>query len=437
MARTWVLPALIVACGLELISWTMLRLTEGAWFSYSDLRKARQSAVANAPDAEQEPATEADGEERETFSGSGRDVLHPFVGFVLDRDFAVDRRQAIAGKDGLEYGFNLGGDLFGEPKPGRVVVAVTGGSVAHRFALRHADVLKGHLMELRPDITDVVVLNLALPGYKEPQQLMVATWILSLGAHFDAIVNIDGFNDIALAGTHNVSRGVFPFFPRDWDLRVRPLDPDTRRIAGELEVIRTDRADLAHALGWGPLRYSMTASFIWERLDRKEQARAAHLEASLLEKRNSDVESYQSTGPHREYDTDDALIVDLVENWKRGSYLLDRLCRGLGCVYTHFLQPNQYVPSSKILSAEEERIAFKPDRVQAVAVGKAYPQLRKAGEALRGDGVRFTDLTWLFAGEAGTIYVDPCCHFNERGNVLLGEAIAAELAETLPKAQNN
>ena len=43
---------------------------------------------------------------------------------------------------------------------------------------------------------EIVLLNTAVGGYKQPQPLMVVSYLLALGAHFDAVINIDGFNDV-------------------------------------------------------------------------------------------------------------------------------------------------------------------------------------------------------------------------------------------------
>ena len=40
------------------------------------------------------------------------------------------------------------------------------------------------------------VVSFALGGYKQPQQLMVLAYYLSLGQPLDVVVNVDGFNEI-------------------------------------------------------------------------------------------------------------------------------------------------------------------------------------------------------------------------------------------------
>ena len=44
-------------------------------------------------------------------------------------------------------------------------------------------------------------------------------------------------------------------------------------------------------------------------------------------------------------------------------------------------------------------------------------------------GVRFHDLTRIFENHPETIYRDTCCHVNQRGNELLGEAIAEAILD--------
>ena len=42
-------------------------------------------------------------------------------------------------------------------------------------------------------------------------------------------------------------------------------------------------------------------------------------------------------------------------------------------------------------------------------------------------GVRFADLTLVFADVQETVYADDCCHFNERGCELIARALARAL----------
>ena len=104
--------------------------------------------------------------------------------------------------------------------------------------------------------------------------------------------------------------------------------------------------------------------------------------------------------------------------------MLDRLCRGSGIRYFHFLQPNQYLAGSKPILEEEKRTAIFKGHPYGEGVERGYPILIRLGERLRGQGVAYHDLTKIFAGHAEPIYIDNCCHYNQAGYDIMAEAIA-------------
>jgi hypothetical protein len=105
------------------------------------------------------------------------------------------------------------------------------------------------------------------------------------------------------------------------------------------------------------------------------------------------------------------------------------LCSGFGIRYFHFLQPNQYLPGSKVLTAEERHLAFDPKVAETQRVAVGYPMLIERGRELRAEDIRFVDLTMLFKDDPRTVYRDTCCHLNERGSVVLAEAIAQAIID--------
>ena len=80
------------------------------------------------------------------------------------------------------------------------IVGIFGGSVSVFFCLAGADRLVADLQqhEFFKDRT-IVPLCMAHEGYKQPQQLLVLSYFLSIGQTFDLVVNIDGFNEAALS----------------------------------------------------------------------------------------------------------------------------------------------------------------------------------------------------------------------------------------------
>jgi hypothetical protein len=319
-------------------SFLALSLTEHRWMTWSRVREAQQQARAAAGDVD--PAMKLEDVPLPEYITQG--AIHPYVGYVLDRSFQTANRLDRGGPDGPEYGFNLVEPrLVHEAAPHQAAIAITGGSVAHNLALHYGRVLRDDLKRLRPDLQRIVLLNLALPGYKKPQQLMSLAWVLSLGGHFDAVVNIDGFNDVTLPITENMAKGVNPFYPRGWYFRAQGFSPELELAAGEIVVLRRTRAHRAVAFERAPWRWSMTASLLWARLDRSLAATIAAREQALLSAKGSAGDDYRVTGPLRRYHSQQEMYRDLVTYWARCSEQMNLLVRANHAVYLHFLQPDQ------------------------------------------------------------------------------------------------
>ena len=113
------------------------------------------------------------------------------------------------------------------------------------------------------------------------------------------------------------------------------------------------------------------------------------------------------------------------------SQQLAHLCATNGFEYFHFLQPNQYVPGSKVLAPEEVRDAYRPASRTAKLVPEAYEDLRAAGQQLVAAGVRLHDLTGVYAEVEEAVYIDACCHVNGMGNVYMAREMGAVIASYL------
>ncbi len=424
-----VLMVVLTIAVIEALSWVLLAATEGRLVGYSKLQRERRlvAAAAASPMAE-EPAADA------TIPGwiramREKQALHPYLGFVDDptRDRATVRRRSA---EAASFGFARNAHpLFFEPSPERVVVAVFGGSVARQLGGQEGRVLEDALSRSRRFRGKrVAVLCLAVSGYKQPQQLMVLSYLLALGMHLDVAINLDGFNEVTLPVKENLSQDVFPFYPRSWNVRVDALDPDERRLRGEITLLEDVRKRFAAAFSKRPWRYSFSAAIVWRFLDRRLMRRGAERESELARQRTADVRGYQTRGPRRDYGSEEEMFEDLVTVWRRSSILMHQLASSRGIEYYHFLQPNQYFEGSKALTAEEKREAWSAGSPFRTLVPKGYPLLVASAGELRRRGVSFHDLTSLFADVEETVYADVCCHFNALGRRHLVEAIAAEVA---------
>ena len=405
--------ALVVLVTIELVS------LAGLWFvddriDFPDLHDDQEQRSAGFDDNAPEPLDE---------------VLHPYLGWVLNADQSAGVKVARKAVTVNQFGFRDQGDVFAPLRKGHQRVAVLGGSVAWYLSLDQPGRLKDRfdtLGAIDPGGAPIYdVIPLALSGYKQPQQLMTLSYLLALGAEFDVVVNIDGFNEVALHPAENNLKKVFVAYPRRWHERVSQLPRSeivhTLYRHASLRLTRRAWADWFSSL---PYRYSPTLNLVWRCRDNVMRRQLDRDLETITTGWLNRSRVYMHTGPRRTYEDDDAMYDDLVELWKRCSRQMHLLCRANGIRYVHVLQPNQYFEGSKPMGPEEKLVAFDPKHKYRTGVINGYPRLIKAGTELKEQGVEFLDLTMLFSEIEDAIYIDNCCHYNDRGNSLLAGKIA-------------
>jgi hypothetical protein len=359
-----------------------------------------------------------------------RELLHPYLGYVLNP--AAD--EPVWKADGLErppinsFGLIAGRESLDRRMEGKLTVAIFGGSVAMHLAANHKDVLLNALKSATaPRDKEIEVVCYAIPGFKQPQQMASLAYFRSLGVEFDVVINLDGFNEVALHPAENAFKGVCHSFPRSWASRTATrIDPRLVFLFGQLAFIQEQRASLWRFLkrfpfNWIPQIYLPVRMY----------------ESRLRSRKARVIKSIRQFRPPVEGNLNSALNASapmagqLADLWARSSRLMHDLCKSKGMLYLHFLQPNQYLPESKPLTPEEMATAFDPDHPYRPGVIEGYPLLKAAGQTLHQEGVAFTDLTMLFADCHETVYSDRCCHFNQRGNEIVAAAIAAEVSRAM------
>jgi hypothetical protein len=424
--RLFVAAAIVVVGVLmELLAFAGLSLDLGQWATPRALHSER-SALLSDRDAE------ANGDD-EGARWSPEYVVHPYLGYVLDSRFDHIRRMEIGGSDSTNFGFDLvEPGLFFPPDPETLVVAVTGGSAALGLATHRADELRTRILEGAPaPVGRVVVLNLALPGFKQPQQLLTVNYLRALGAHFDVVVNVDGFNEIALGPAINSAQGVAPVFPYGWLHRVADFDPPARETLARMALEHDRRTTTARFFGRRPLRWSATAGLVWRLIDLRFAHRISEMESSLAAPTTDRQPTFTVRGPDRGLETIDAVILDQAAQWASASAIMHSLTEASGGLYLHFLQPNQYVEGSKPMTEVEARSVINPEEPSAAYVRRGYPVLSDYGERLSAQGVRFVDLSMLFQDVEEPTYFDDCCHYNDLGEELVAAAVARAVVEEL------
>lgn len=336
-------------------------------------------------------------------------AVHPYLGYVAD----PDRTPGISA-DGFP------GDPFRPRAGGEAVVALIGGSVANQLALT-PHVAREIGRSAWAGGRRVRIVNLTMGGYRQPQQLLELTYLLARGARFDAVVSVDGFNEVALPVAENAPAGVSLFYPRQWHLLLGGAGNRERDLlVGRIAVLDDERAAWARrGSSWsGTVR--LVAATAVRRLDaRLSEARVrlgeTRFDASRLDYAHRGPPARPGVDPYQE----------LAGLWEESSRQVRRLCAANGIAYRHALQPNQYFPAGKPFGDEERRVALNERSPYRPGVVAGYPRLVEAGARLKASGDPFVDLTGLFAGDASPVYGDSCCHFLDDGLRRIAAAIGA------------
>jgi hypothetical protein len=278
-------------------------------------------------------------------------LLSPYVGWEL-----ASTQIRIAGE--VEY--------YRAPTPEVFDVCVLGGSAAGAVADAIAQ-------DERLRARHVRVHDYSVAGYKQPQTTMLLAWLFALGHRPDAVVEIDGKDEVLLAET-NAAAGTNPGYPAiaAWADAAGGMRSDWELV----ERMHASRAAREHAKAFGEW---FLDSGLWRScvVDHLATLRLRRLDEERIEARNR-VEEYVRARPADvelrgpAFDRGASEVEDeIVSTWERASRSLAAMCSARGIPFVLVLAPAE--PGA-------------PD---------ASASLRTAGEMVTGKGSRFLDLSGL------------------------------------------
>lgn len=407
----WIIMLSGTWLSMEVFSVLAYRIINRSFFSYSRALASLDNSISSSS-----PALPLAGLSELKWDVGFVEVLHPYFGFVAD----PYRNKPELHVSNLGFLFSDGTSPILKRSAGRTIVGLFGGSFSKLCYFSLKSVFERHSAALSKDF---VVINFATDGYKQPQQLMILNYLLALGAEFDTVINLDGFNEVSLPPSENIPNHVNPFYPRKWDRRTaKAINPAILRLVGYVEITKNSKEEWAQMWKSHHFYVSPTLFLIWQYRDNL-LARKIYAVSQAIITEGAESQSYTTGGPWYAYGNEGELYHDLAGMWKRCSSQMKSLCDANGAKYYHFLQPNQYVEGSKPMAEEERRQAVNPESRFADGAVKGYPFLAKAGDELHGDGVNFTDLTMIFSEHRELLYIDDCCHTNREGCDIVAERI--------------
>jgi hypothetical protein len=309
-----------------------------------------------------------------------------------------------------------------------LIIGIFGGSVAVWFCqvgVEHLlDVLRQHAFF---QARTLVPLCMAHEGYKQPQQLLVLSYFLSLGQPFDLVINVDGFNEVALSPL-NTQRDLDISMPSATHLLplINVIDKGTltpQRLASLSAIIRRreriNRLSATLARNRSAAVDAVLSRYRLWLIRRYEEDRRVFDSLPTASANQSVVAAI----PPTEDRSGPMLFADIARNWARASWLMHTLLAAQGAAYVHVLQPNQYY-TSRPFTATEAAVALSGDSAFKSGVEQGYPALVAEADAERlTSRAGFFDATRLFDSEPAPVYIDNCCHYTRVGNLRLAEFI--------------
>ena len=367
------------------------------------------------------------------------EALHPYLGWVmipgLGSGSAVGDRELPVN----HLGFVDDGETIYKRSEDRLLVGVCGGSVAQQMSLLGEQTLRQRL-ESSPEFRGkrIQFVRLATSGFKQPQHLMALNYLLALGGELDVLINVDGYNEIALTMAENMKGHVFAAYPRSWDARLEDVvDPNVASLSFRLLQTRSLRQEWAAWIRRSWLGHTWSGTLIWALRDRWLQAERLELATEFRAHSDRAGHGFERDGPRQTFTSTDEMYSHVVRLWAECSRLQAQICQARGIRYLHCLQPNQYHAGSKTFSEYELEKCIAEDQEYGAVVKRGYPLMIEEGRKLRSQGVNFHDLTPLFSNQADTIYSDFFCHYNQIGNDLLATAVAQLLLNSMRDADRS
>jgi len=349
--------------------------------------------------------------------------IHPYYGYVCAPSATIDFGLPVPEVYG--HGVLIKTDKNGfrndnvpEAKPaGERWIGLFGGSAAFSIlSSSNAATISGYLEEelngsAGPGDGRVRVLNLALPGCQQPQQLIIFIRNLSL---LDGVVTFDGYNEVTVPAYRN--NGLipedFPYFPYYAALYSESANDDQVALmwlARRVERMRDGLPGFARSLsGWF---FAMVENALRKRANRAAVEGAEGFSSLFVSdevQRGGDVKELMRRGAVR---------------WRESILMMRDIARARDIETLFTLQP---IPEmNKPLTSMERRFVAEKEEFSKARL-EGYSMLRDEFEKLRSGGVCCEDLGDVFAGIDDDIYGD-ITHFEDKGCRI----VAGRIAETI------
>ena len=366
--------------------------------------------------------------------------FHPFFGFIQKP--SDDFRPGFKVNN---YGFISPYDYpLKKTKKNQFFIGVFGGSVASDYAIFQVQnqILPKYLKQL-PGLKDkeFVILSFATGGYKQPQQLLILNYFLALGQELDMVVNIDGFNEVALSNLNNKNQVdlAMPSIQHIWPLANFANNSLSRKAMKATLRIQENKTRINQALS--SLQHCSLAacdafiSVYVQNLINTYKTDVLKFEEERTKQQKNDSVIYINT--NKSVLQDSVAFEKMAGNWAKSSIFMHKVLSASNVPYFHVLQPNQYYQTKRVFGEAEKQIAFNKETPYAKSVQIGYPAIFKKIPNLQKNNINILNAVNVFDQTKEAVYVDSCCHYNQAGEVIFSDYVGSSILEAWRKDERN
>ena len=363
-------------------------------------------------------------------------IFHPYFGYVN----SPSRRDP--GQSANNLGFQVNAERYAQNpdfydyprarRPGEFLVGIFGGSVAFGFATQaqgDAEMQAAFRSLPLAKSRTPVFLNFGLSGYRQPMQLLVLSYFLSIGQPLDLVLNLDGFNE-TVNSVMNENAGFESSYPPHhvWRALGEECQAGVPRKTDYLALLSASyHESQSESLRRQAVNRRLATFYFWDQAQAGwHAAKGASLRRDLRDQPVSSATDYFPIPPPFRTKSGVSLADYTAELWASSSRSMDRLARDRGAAYLHVLQPSQWFAPN---GPYKPLTANPPFAWVQGPVNDFYPRFLAQIGPLRASGVRVLDASCLMKGEpAAKIWADDVCHLTPEGNRILARFIVREAA---------
>ena len=362
--------------------------------------------------------------------------FHPFFGFIQKP--SADFRPGFKVNN---YGFISPYDYpLKKTKKNQFFIGVFGGSVASDYAIFQVQnqILPNYLKQL-PGLKDkeFVILSFATGGYKQPQQLLILNYFLALGQELDMVVNIDGFNEVALSNLNNKNQIDLTMPSIQHILPLANFANNSLSTKAMKATLRIQENKTRINQGLSSLQHCSFAacdaliSVYVQNLVNNYKTDVIKFEKERTKQQQKDSVIYINT--NKSVLQDSVAFEEMAWNWAKSSIFMHKVLSASNVPYFHVLQPNQYYQTKRVFGEAEKQIAFNKETPYAKSVQIGYPALFKKFPNLEKNNINILNAVNVFDRTKDAVYVDSCCHYNQAGEVIFSDYVGRSILEALRK----